>query len=87
MCTQTTGLVAAEIERRGIPTVAVQLLREIAEKVRPPRGLVVPYPHGFPLGRPNDPAAQRRVLEAMLAMVEGEAGPGPVLGDLGDDAR
>ncbi len=87
MCTQTTGLVAAEIERRGIPTVCVQLLREIAEKVRPPRGLVVPYPHGFPLGQPNDPPAQRLVLEAMLAVVEEERGPGPVLRELEADER
>lgn len=87
MCTQTTGLVAAEIERRGIPTVAIQLLREVAEKVRPPRGLVVPFPHGYPLGRPGDAALQRRVLERMLEVAEGEEGPGPVLVELGPAAR
>lgn len=73
------SLVAAECERRGIPTVVVQLLRVAAERVRPPRALLVPFRHGFPLDRPNAPARQLRVLEAMLAMVESDDLHGPVL--------
>jgi hypothetical protein len=48
MCNQAVSLIAAEIERRGIPTVCVILLREIAERVRPPRALSVPFPLGYP---------------------------------------
>lgn len=70
MCSQTVGLAAAELERRGISTVAIQLLREIAVKVRPPRALVVPFAHGYPLDRPNDPARQHAVLEAALRTLE-----------------
>jgi hypothetical protein len=70
MCSQTVGLAAAELERQGISTVAIQLLREIAAKVRPPRGLFVPFAHGYPLGAPNDPARQHAVLEAALRMLE-----------------
>ncbi len=70
MCNQTVSLIAAELERRGITTVCVILLREIAEKVRPPRALTVPFRHGFPLGAPNDPALQQRVIEAALALLE-----------------
>ena len=70
MCNQTVGLVAAELERRGISTVSLQLLREIAEAVRPPRALVVPFPHGYPLGRPDDPAVQHAVIEAALRLLE-----------------
>ena len=66
MCHQTTGLVGAELERRGVVTVAVSLLPEITRKVSPPRALAVPYPLGYPLGRPNDPPLQRRVLRALL---------------------
>ena len=66
MCNQAVSLIAAELERRGITTVCVILLREIAEKVRPPRALFVPFPHGFPLGAPNDPALQRRVIRPSL---------------------
>lgn len=70
MCNQAVSLVAAELERHGISTVSVVLLKEVAEKVRPPRALFVPYPHGYPLGVPGDAAAQKDVLEAALQMLE-----------------
>ena len=80
MCSQTVGLVAAECERQGITSVAIQLLRLVAEAVRPPRALWVPFPHGYPLGRPHDPEGQRDVLRAALALAE-HPGPGPILRD------
>jgi hypothetical protein len=64
------SLVAAELERQGIATVAIQLLRVVAEKVRPPRALWVPYRHGFPLGRPDAPELQHAVIEAALRLLE-----------------
>ncbi len=67
MCNQTVCLVAAELERRGIATVVIQLLREVAEKVRPPRALFVPFRHGYPLDTPGDPARQLRVISAARA--------------------
>jgi hypothetical protein len=70
MCNQAVGLVAAEMERRGISTVALQLLRRVAEKVRPPRALWVPFRHGYPLDTPNDPQRQSAVLEAALQVLE-----------------
>lgn len=73
------GLIAAELERRGIATVAIQLLREIAEKVRPPRALVVPFDHGFPLDAPNDAARQHAAIDAALRLIEVAAPPPPVL--------
>jgi hypothetical protein len=81
MCSQTVSLVAAEIERQGIATVAIQLLREVAEQVRPPRGLWVPFPHGYPLDRPHDAERQHRVIAAALRLLEAP-GKGPVLVDL-----
>src|SRR3989304_1663045 len=54
MCNQAVSLAAAEIERNGIATVSLILLRMIAERVRPSRALTLPFPHGFPLGRPNE---------------------------------
>ncbi|MBW2518689.1 MAG: hypothetical protein JRE88_18045, partial [Deltaproteobacteria bacterium] len=61
---------AAELERNGISTVTIQLLRMVAEKVRPPRALVVPFRHGYPLAAPDDPAKQHAVIEAALKMLE-----------------
>lgn len=70
MCNQAVGLIAAEIERRGIPTVCIVLLREVAEAVRPPRALHVPFPHGFPLGDPHDAKMQREVMVKALRLLE-----------------
>jgi hypothetical protein len=81
MCSQTVSLVAAELERQGISAVALQLLREIAEAVRPPRALFVPFPHGYPLGQPDDPPRQRAVLEAALRLLEQPDLRPPVLVD------
>lgn len=70
MCNQAVGLVAAELERQGICSVAIQLLRSVAERVRPPRALVVPFRHGYPLAEPARPELQRAVVEAALEMLE-----------------
>ena len=64
------GLVAVELERQGISTVAIQLLRKVAEQVRPPRALAVPFRHGYPLGIPDDAEHQQAVIEAALRMLE-----------------
>ncbi len=63
-------LAAAELERHGIATVALQLLREVAERVRPPRALTLPFAHGYPLDAPHEPSRQHAVLEAALRMLE-----------------
>jgi hypothetical protein len=70
MCNQAVSLVAAELERRGIATVAIQLLRNVAKRVRPPRALFVPFRHGYPLDAPLDPAKQHAVIEAALRLLE-----------------
>jgi hypothetical protein len=81
MCNQTVSLVAAELERQGISSVTLMLLRRVAEEVRPPRALFVPFPHGYPLDRPNDPPRQHAVIEAALRLLEDPAAKPPVLAD------
>jgi len=75
------SLVAAELERQGISTVVIQLLRLAAEKVRPPRALVVPFRHGYPLDSPHEPAKQRAALEAALAVLEDQGLKPPAIVD------
>jgi hypothetical protein len=82
MCNQTVSLVAAELELQGIPTVVIQLLREVAERMNPPRALCVPFKHGYPLGAPDDPPLQHAVLEAALRLLEDPELKPPVLADL-----
>ncbi len=62
-------------EDEGVPTVVVALLKEQAEKMRPPRALWVPFPLGRPFGAPDDTEQQRRVLRAALALLEAPSGP------------
>jgi hypothetical protein len=81
MCNQAVGLVAAELERQGISTVAIQLLRKVAEKVRPPRALAVPFRHGYPLGVPDDAEHQHTVIEAALKMLENKSLQPPAIVD------
>ena len=73
MCNQAVSLVAAELERRDIATVVIQLLREAAEHVRPPRALFVPFRHGYPLDAPHAPGRQMAVIEAALRLLEDQA--------------
>ena len=77
-------LVAAEIERRGIATVCIQLLREVAEKVHPPRALCVPFRHGYPLNAPNSPDKQTGVIEAALAMLADDSLEAPAIRDFSE---
>jgi len=81
MCHQTVGLLAGEIERRGVSTTSVSTLREVTEKVKPPRALFVDFALGYPLGRPHDTPLQTRILRAAFALLSAP-GPPPVLVDL-----
>ena len=78
------GALAHYLEAEGIPTTQISLIREHTEKIRPPRALWVPFELGRPLGAPEDPAFQRRVLLAALSLLE--VREGPVLQDFPDDA-
>ena len=69
MCHQSVGLIQRAIESQGITTVSVSLLREITEKIRPPRALFVPYPLGYPLGAPYDTMLQTRIMRAAFTLL------------------
>ncbi len=69
MCVQTVSLVAAAIEREGISTVCISLLREVTDVLRPPRALFVPYPLGYPLGAAHNAELQTRIIRAACALL------------------
>lgn len=63
------GLVQREIERSGIPTIGVSIVRDYSEKVRPPRTVFLKWPFGHPLGEAGNISQQRAVLfEAFKAL-------------------
>ena len=78
-------MLARAIEEAGLPTAAVALIKEHAERVKPPRALFVPFPFGFALGNPNDPAFQHKVLGALLGLFESESSP--TLAEFPEDAE
>lgn len=78
------GALAQFLERAGVATTQVSLVREHTEIMRPPRALWVPFMLGRPFGAPNAPAFQRRVLVAALRLLE--AAQGPVLEEFPEEA-
>ncbi len=78
------SVLARVFESAGLTTVAIALVREHAERVKPPRALWVPFYFGYALGKPDEPAFQRQVVSAALDMVN--ASSGPVLSDYPEDA-
>lgn len=65
MCT-----LAHVFEAAGLTTVVLASMYEVVERMAPPRALYCEFPLGRPLGRPDDAALQRDVLERALALVE-----------------
>lgn len=78
------GGLAYFFEEEGIPTTQISLIRLHTETIRPPRALWVSFEMGRPIGPPNDPEFQTRVLSAALKLFE--ADEGPVLVDFPEDA-
>ena len=68
------------IELVGIPTVVVTVEPEETRQARPPRALA---PRGFvaghSLGRPEDPALQRRIVTEALGLLLADPRPGLVV--------
>ena len=68
-------MLARALEEEGLSTVSLALIRDHAQRAKPPRALFVPFPLGFALGRPNDPPFQHRVLAAAFDLLQAERGP------------
>jgi D-proline reductase (dithiol) PrdB len=70
MCHQSVGLIQSIVEKAGIPTASVALLREVTERVDPPRTLFVDFPFGYPLGAPSNSSLQTVIIQVMLALLQ-----------------
>lgn len=76
------SVLAHYFESEGFATVLVGFVREHIEAIRPPRALWLDFPMGRPLGKPNDPGFQMKVLRAAFDLFERPSGP--VLEDFAD---
>ncbi len=59
------------------------MIRDHTERIEPPRALWVPFELGRPIGAPDNPQFQTRVVRAALELLE--CPTGPVLEDFPDD--
>jgi D-proline reductase (dithiol) PrdB len=73
------GLVQREIEKAGIPTVGVSIVREYTEKVQPPRTVYVKWPFGHPLGEPGNIRQQRAVILEAFKVLYSSTTPGEIV--------
>ena len=72
------------IERQGVATASISLIRVHTERIRPPRALWVPFDFGRPFGSPGNRGFQMGVLRSLLRLFE--CPRGPVLEDYPHDA-
>lgn len=70
MCT-----LAHVFEAAGLATVVLSSIRNVAERMKPPRALHGEFPLGRPVGRPGDAESQHRVLAQAFALLERPDGP------------
>jgi hypothetical protein len=68
-------VLARVFEAAELPTLTIAMVREHAAKVKAPRVLFVPFPFGYALGKPNDPALQHRVMAAAFDLLPCDHGP------------
>jgi hypothetical protein len=72
------GLIAREIEARGIPTVVVASVRRAIGLTHPPRTLMTGRANSEVIGAPGDGAAQRETLRGALSVLTSATTPGVV---------
>ncbi|SVE14489.1 uncharacterized protein METZ01_LOCUS467343, partial [marine metagenome] len=69
------GGLAHYLEEEGLATTQISLIRPQTENTKPPRALWVPFELGRPMGAPNDPEFQKKVLRAALELLDRDDGP------------
>jgi D-proline reductase (dithiol) PrdB len=73
------GLIQREIERVGIATIGISIVRKFTEKVKPPRTVFLKWPFGHPLGEPFNDTQQHAVLQRAFEALYAIQKPGTIL--------
>ncbi len=72
---------AHTFEAAGLSTVVVNMMPVWGRRFGTPRTLGVEFPFGHPIGLPDEPALQTRVVRAALDLLVTAAPPPPVVAD------
>lgn len=73
------GLIQRAIEEKGVPTIAVSIVRRFTEEARSPRAIFLKWPLGHPLGEPFRVGQQMIVLKSALRALETLKEPGAII--------
>ena len=73
------GLIAREVERRGIATVSCSSAYSITRAAFAPRAVYLDFPLGRTAGKAGDVAMQRDVMRAALARLRDAETPGEIV--------
>lgn len=73
------GLIARELETRGIPTLSMTSAWSITRAVNAPRAVFVDFPLGHTTGKRNDAALQRAILREALTAFGAIKEPGTIV--------
>ncbi len=73
------GLIQREVERQGIPTVSISIVRRFTEETKAPRAVFLRWPMGHPLGEPFRKDQQKVVLKRALRALETIKEPGTII--------
>jgi hypothetical protein len=70
------GLIAREIEGRGIPTLSMTSALSITRSANPPRAAYLDFPLGHTAGKPHQPQLNRDIVRDALKAFETLTQPG-----------
>ena len=73
------GLIAREVEARGIPSVSLSSALSITRSAGAPRAVFLDFPLGRTAGRAFDMAMQRDIVRRSLDLVRDATTPGTVI--------
>ena len=73
------GLIQREIEKEGVSTVSVSIVRKFTEEVGVPRAVFVKWPMGHPLGEPGRVKQQMTVLRSAFKALTIIKEPGTII--------
>ncbi len=79
MCNRSVALIQREIERMGIPTIGISIVRRFTEEIRPPRAVFLKWPLGHPLGEPFKARPHTTILRRSFNAIKEIKEPGAII--------
>ena len=70
------GLIQREVERQGISTVGISIVRKVTESVKPPRTYHLKYPFGHAMGEAFNRPQQKQIFLDCLQLLKTANEPG-----------